>query len=237
MTGNAHHVTSAGPEVGSSPAGTGAAAAMFVVQQSQSFRDVLSSEPLTPEMGQALLSHTRVTPEIVRQAAKQNCGGKKHGTAYAIVIKPRDALVTASHEIVKEFQGAMDDELYSMLSKHETLAIASLDDITPEDELLPSLIILSRKGDGRAKARLVACGNHQHFPSDDTFASVVSHESWLLLAILCIIFGGDLLQLDISTAFLQSDPSKFARRTYLRPPSAFKHYDPLNLIVITSFLC
>ena len=83
---------------------------MFVVQQSQSFRDVLSSEPLTPEMGQALLSHTRVTPEIVRQAAKQNCGGKKHGTAYAIVIKPRDALVTASHEIVKEFQGAMDDE-------------------------------------------------------------------------------------------------------------------------------
>jgi hypothetical protein len=187
---------------------------------------LFGTEAVSAEVGTALITAARASIGVVQAAATKEAGG---GEAFAVVVNPREALVESSIDIIKEFCGAIDDEMDSLLRKHKTLAVASIKDLSPGDELLPSLIVLTRKSSGRAKARLVACGNFQTSLSSETFASVVAHESWMLLLVTCLVHGGRMAMLDISTAFLQSEPWKFARKTFLRQPSCFKHYNPDNL--------
>ena len=60
-----------------------------------------------------------------------------------------------------------------------------MSDVRDTDVLLPSLVILTRKRDGRLKTRLVGCGNFDDsLTPEATYSSTADGMLWRLLLVL-----------------------------------------------------
>lgn len=77
----------------------------------------------------------------------------------AIIVKGKDALDKGNPERPR-WLDSVGTEVSALLGT-DVVRVADVGDVRPEDELLPALIVLSVKPDGRFKSRLVACGNFQ----------------------------------------------------------------------------
>ena len=174
----------------------------------------------------ALAKLSNVDRDVLAKAARVYTANGK-SKAFAVVVSPRDALLDKSQKIVAEWKGAIDTELQALLD-NKVVALVPISEVKAGDELIPSLAVLTVKGDGRKKCRLVACGNFQSVQGSDVFASVAGHVSWVTLLAILIPLGIQLALLDVTTAFLQTDKSLggTSKRTFLRLPSAFKYYMP-----------
>ena len=180
------------------------------------------------DLRSALVRLTNVTRENVISEAEKRTKSNPAMRAFAVVVSPKEALLKSSKEVAREWQGAIDSEFASMIDAG-TVAIVPPSEVGPDDELIPSLLILTEKENGRKKARLVACGNHQAALPDGCYSSVVKHSSWMVLLAILVPLGCEVGLVDVKTAFLQTDAPETSseKRTFLRLPSVFtKYYSP-----------
>lgn len=113
------------------------------------------------------------------------------------------------------------DEKTPLFEKTGVLKLVHPREVKKGDEVLPSMLILTRKSCGRKKARVVACGNFQRVQPHDVYSGVVSHESWMQNVVLALRMNHSVVQIDVSTAFLQTDEcddDEKRVKTFLRPP-------------------
>jgi len=93
-------------------------------------------------------------------------------------------------------------------------------EITNTDEIIPSVVIYTRKRCGRFKARIVALGNRQtRVSNSEIYSPTVSHAANRYLVVEAAAEGYHLEQFDISNAFLKA--SLEDERVFLRLP---KHW-------------
>lgn len=143
--------------------------------------------------------------------------------AFAIVIRNKDAMKDSNPERPKWVE-SMDTELGALLDTN-VVALSSLSEVREGDEILPTVLILTKKPCGRFKSRICACGNYQEASSNDCYAGVVSREAWMSHVFLGLSQGLSVAQIDITTAFLQSEKeneSPDAKQTFLRIPREVK---------------
>lgn len=161
--------------------------------------------------------------EILASAAKEE--KEEHdATGCPVIVKtlvvPNKEALSDECKEKPEWLEAVDSEIKS-LWENGVLRLIDPKDLKPGDEVLPSLLILTLKSTGRRKARIVACGNFQKMPSQDAYCGVIGHDGWLQNFVMAVKLGLTVAQIDISTAFLQTDsrdddPNR--PRTVLRPP-------------------
>ena len=99
---------------------------------------------------------------------------------------------------------------------HGVLALKPASEITPDDDYLPALLLLSRKKDGISKARLVACGQFEETEGIRTDSPTADVEA---LNLLCSFAACGKLRLkcaDIRNAYFNAEP--LDRLMLLRPP-------------------
>ena len=78
-------------------------------------------------------------------------------------------------------------------------------ELTPQDEIIPAVVIYTRKRCGRFKARMVALGNRQtQLGNAEIYSPVISHAGNRYLLVEAAANGHHLTQFDISNAFIQS---------------------------------
>lgn len=167
--------------------------------------------------------------EKLRETARREITAEKteRVVVCAVVVKNRDALNESNPARPKWLDG-MDTEMSALLN-NSVVKVSGFEDVKCGDEVLPALIVLTVKSDGRHKARLVVCGNFQKGSNADPascYAGVVSHDSWLSNALIALAAGQDMAQIDVVTAFLQTDPvdtEKTAGTTFIRVPKDMKH--------------
>lgn len=184
------------------------------------------SELSSTEQKQALvrLAMTSATDDRMKEMkaiAEKECKADKDGRtiAYAVLVKNKDALADTNPDKI-DWEKAISDEAGGLF-KEGVLVEKPLSEVKSSDELLPALLLLNIKWDGRKKARIVACGNFQKLTSAESYSSVVSHDTWLQMLTIGLRLGHSAFQIDISQAFLQteeSDDDPTRPRTYLRPP-------------------
>ena len=176
---------------------------------------------------------------LVREAELDclNEQGVVEGRGYLPVIKAKATIVSNSEALHVDnperdlWVESLDSEVKGLLGRG-VLAFRRPSEIEEGDEILPSVVVFTKKRDGRFKSRLVACGNFQSVLSKETYAGVVSHDSWL--ATLATAWGKDYYIgfKDITQAFNQSekkfDPKQ--KRTLIRLGkkilTALKEKDP-----------
>ena len=151
---------------------------------------------------------------------------KKHvPTAYAVILKPKDEARKVENDLDygKLIWESEDREIGNLLTR-EILGLKKVEDLTPEDEVIPSIAILALKPDGRIKCRLVACGNFQQDVDQEAcYSSAVDAMFWRLLLIIAIQAGWTVCGIDVSEAFTQADrKDNVNRRTFLKLPSQWK---------------
>ena len=78
------------------------------------------------------------------------------------------------------------------------------DDLLPDDEILPSVVVFTKKRDGRFKTRLVMWGNLQTVTSGETYAGVVSHDAWSACLATAFSHGYNIGLIDAVQAFNQT---------------------------------
>ena len=150
--------------------------------------------------------------------------GEKIPRVMAIIVNNREALATDNPN-KKEWIGAISKEVASLIDEG-VLAVREISEVQPGDDLLPSLLILTRKPpepafpQGRYKARIVACGNFQSVSAAECYSSTVGHEVWMSVLLAALAQGHAAYQIDISTAFLQTAPEDDESRTktFIRVP-------------------
>lgn len=139
---------------------------------------------------------------------------------YQMAVSCKDALDDRNPDKPGWLEG-IEDEKVSLFFKTGVLRLINPRDLRKGDEVLPSLLVLTLKPCGRKKARIVACGNFQQVQPQDVYCGVVSHEAWIQNVLMALRLSHSVVQIDISTAFLQTDeedddPTR--KRTILRPP-------------------
>ncbi|MBR58416.1 MAG: hypothetical protein CMH54_10395 [Myxococcales bacterium] len=136
--------------------------------------------------------------------------------AFAITVSMKDA--RASQEWHK-WRDAIDAELAGLLERG-VLALVPIEEATRDDEILPSLLVLTYKPEmAKYKARLVACGNFSRMDPGLCHSPTVGKEVWMPL--LCAMWGRGcaIRSVDIVQAYLQTDKApKEGRQTFLRLP-------------------
>ena len=157
--------------------------------------------------------------------------------AFALIVPTRKALGEGApgetkqerdEHITKWSESITGDkgEVKALLDEG-VLELRPVSEVQSQDELLPSLLILTLKspdqsGFRRHKARVVACGNFQRMGEDRTcYAPVIGRESWVPLLALLVGRGFACWQMDISTAYLQTseeDGNPGKTGTYMRRP-------------------
>jgi hypothetical protein len=145
--------------------------------------------------------------------------------AFVVIVKNKEAF----NPKTKDYQAWLDtlnSELKSIEIDTEVLRLAPVSDVTEQDEVLPAMVICTIKHDGRKKCRLVACGNFQKVQSAGAYAGVVPHDAWVQCLTLHLARKESVFQIDVSTAFLQTDECDAVRasdeggptRTFIKPP-------------------
>ena len=155
---------------------------------------------------------------------------------YALVIKNKDVLkeAQAPDGLMKWLQ-ANNKELNNLIERG-VLKLVKMSELKAQDknsyEIIPSLVVYSRKKDGTTKARLVACGNFQ-IPADKdqeglqsgVYASTTSQIVWRSLLNIFAQSRQSIAAMDVSEAFTQTDEASQGGRgvkTFLRLPSQWK---------------
>jgi hypothetical protein len=79
-------------------------------------------------------------------------------------------------------------------------------ELQPGDEIIPSVVLYTKKRCGRFKARIVALGNRQKaFGQAECYSPVISHAGNRFVLTECAARGDHEEQFDISNAFIKSD--------------------------------
>lgn len=121
----------------------------------------------------------------------------------------------------KELRGLLERGVVRLVSPSE---------VSQCDEILPCLVVLTRKQDGTFKSRIVACGNFQKVLTSETYAGVISHDAWLsLVALMVASRRFEMVSVDVSQAFLQTeerDQNSSRKRTFLRLPKVLREHVP-----------
>ena len=151
-------------------------------------------------------------------AAREVNNNKGKAKAYAVIVPNRVAFAPDNPDR-DEWDKALEKELNGLIPS--TLKAVPISEVGSGDELLPALVILTKKPDGTFKARIVACGNFQKLQSNEVYSGVVGHDVWLQSIILGLRLGWNVAQIDISQAFLQTEKEDDVERprTFLRIPS------------------
>ena len=165
----------------------------------------------------------------------QNYDARKYGEmkCYAVTYN----LKQVKQEIIDgevDWLAGLDRELRTLIERG-VLRIIPWSEVTADDEILPSLLVMTRKspqGDekkGRAKFRLTACGNFA-LPQDtdnlaENYADTLRFEVANSLLRLCAVHGFSSALCDVSEAFTQSKRTLNgdSRRRVLRPPSGLRN--------------
>eukprot|EP00392_Amoebophrya_sp_AT5.2_P018481 g19033.t1 len=93
-------------------------------------------------------------------------------------------------------------------------------ELQPDDEVIPAVVIYSKKRCGRFKARLVALGNRQkQVLSSEIYSPTISAAANRFLLIEAAARGHHLRQFDISNAFIKFKAALTDERVFLRLPS------------------
>ena len=102
----------------------------------------------------------------------------------------------------KDWKAAIDREMDSILENKTWKVVPNTGQKT-----IKCRWVFTRKSDGRFKARLVAKGFTQVYGVDytETFAPVVKWTTIQLLLLIAALFGLELVQMDVVTAFLYGD--------------------------------
>lgn len=122
-----------------------------------------------------------------------------------------------------EFIEAIKREV-SQCEKFEAFRRIHSRDIRRGEKVVGSMLLLNRKDNGRAKARIVVLGNQMEASQwEDIRASVVAHTSFRTVLIESLRKWGRELEMcyvDVDTAFLQSDhvESSCKNRLIVKPP-------------------
>ena len=96
--------------------------------------------------------------------------------------------------------------LYNQSTGRSTLRLCPIEEVSPGDTILPSLVVMTRKRDGRFKSRLVGCGNFDDTLSpESTYSSTADGSFWRLLLILSVMLGWSVVGIDVSEAITQSE--------------------------------
>lgn len=177
----------------------------------------------------------------LRKIARRECAAEKNEGAIArvIVVSTKEALDPNNPERAG-WIGAMGEEVQSLLDQFKTLRVASVDEVQKGDQVLPSILIFTRKPCGRLKARIVAAGNFETVSEASSYSSVVGHDSWLQMVLMNQKMGGSMYQIDVKNAFLQAEGGPEGRdpitggRTYVKPPRAVGASDKVLWQVIGS---
>ena len=149
---------------------------------------------------------------------------------YAVTLVPREEAKKCETDeaLLKEVHQSGDRELSNMLwndsTGRATLRLTPVENVGPNDTVLPSLVVLTRKRDGRYKSRLVGCGNFDDSLSPDaTYSSAADGAYWRLLLLICILLRWTVVGIDVSEAFTQADPKDAeGKRTFVKLPSQWK---------------
>lgn len=160
--------------------------------------------------------------ENLQKTAKEICNEEPEAETcvYQIVVSCKDALREDNPDKPGWLEG-IESEVLSLFDKTGVLKLIHPKDLREGDEVIPSMLVLTQKPCGRKKARIVACGNFQRMPSKDAYCGVVAHDGWIQNMLIAQKLGLEIAQIDVSTAFLQTDPvddDQSRVRTILRPP-------------------
>lgn len=137
-----------------------------------------------------------------------------------LVVRNREAL-DENNPSKPNWLTSIDSEVGSLFSETNVLETADVSDLKKGDEILPCLMILTIKGDGRYKCRLVAAGNHQKVQPSEAYSGAIGHDAWMQHIFLGLSLKRETFQIDVRTAFLQTSPQDDTEdrpRTFLRPP-------------------
>jgi len=186
----------------------------------------------------ALFSMCMQDKEEMMEQAQQLLKDEKpesKAQCFALIVPSRQALINGSpgendeerakhrEEWIKSITG-VSGEVASLIEEG-VLTLVPIEEVKPEDELLPSLMVLTLKspdqsGHRRHKCRIVACGNFQKATGGDCFAPLIGRESWVPLLTMLVTRGFSCWQMDIRTAYLQTSPedSVGTASTFMRRP-------------------
>lgn len=152
-------------------------------------------------------------------------------TARVIIVSSKEAM----NENGSEYQGwlsSMGKEITCLFEKYKTLRLASVDDLQPGGQVLPSMILFSRKPCGRLKSRIVACGCFESTSGNSAYSSVVGHDSWVQMLVTNRKLGQACYTIDVENAFLQAQGGPEGRdpvtggRTFVKPPKVCQKWNP-----------
>ena len=194
--------------------------------------DVLSTARIECQDGEvpfALILGEGVTEEQRRSletvTAGLECSNKINTAlvrARAIILKNKDAFKSDNKDF-EVFREALDKELNAMFDSGVLRAVHPKD-IPKDSSVIPSMLIASKKPDGRAKCRLVACGNfltgHDY---GDVYATTANRGDVFAMIHYAMSAGSmSWYSVDVATAFLQSEinPNTKAERkdVFLKVP-------------------
>jgi hypothetical protein len=134
---------------------------------------------------------------------------------------PRTVAEALARPDAAKWQEALDSEMESLLS-HGSWEICEL----PEGRrTVGSRFVLTRKRDGRYKARLVAQGFSQQPGVDygETYAPVSSYASFRALMAVAAAKRMTMAQLDVKTAFLYGE---IEEEVFMKIPPGYEHLGP-----------
>ncbi len=129
------------------------------------------------------------------------------------VANEEEALLFDIRLTKKDAWESEDKEKWLEADSYEKLQLEALKSWRPVkegelrrgDEIIPSVVVYTRKRNGRYKARLVALGNLQrHLSEAEIFSPTVSHAAVRYLLVESAANGWKLEQIDISNAFLNA---------------------------------
>lgn len=124
-------------------------------------------------------------------------------TALSFHVQLSNKTVMAKPDALKYIEA--DTLERTQLEAHKCWRPLEDNELTPDDEVIPSVVIYSRKRCGRYKARLVALGNRQKRSlAGEIFSPTVSHAANRVLLCEAAANGHYLDQFDISNAFIQA---------------------------------
>lgn len=156
---------------------------------------------------------------IIKTELKDDVFG---GAVARVVIVPCKEALRPDNPDRPHWIGSLDSEVGSLIDEFGCLKPCHIDEVQVGDQLLPSVLIFSRKSDGRYKSRIVAAGCYEKVDSGNAYSSVVSKDAWVQALTLNASLGYGAYQIDVKNAFCQTDGSQVVgqKKTFVRPPKA-----------------
>ena len=128
---------------------------------------------------------------------------------------------------LQQWEPALREE-YDSLQRHGAIEAITEEefrkqkDEAKEVQVLPALLVATRKPPRRLKARLVACGNYSSSVEGETAAGGVDNGTIRVLLSVAAHFSWRLATVDVKTAFLQAPRRQTITTTYVNPPAILR---------------